>query len=136
MADDTPIAGTQAQASSGSSLVVPGEVRQEFPELIELIIHSESMNDEERQYWVNILPIMTPDQVKNLKDILTNEREQLAAIDAKYAKQGSKEDDEAMIRRIEEDRQKKKQERSSTETVAKQEEEDHTEDLLKEIQNT
>ena len=42
------------------------------------------MNDEERQYWINILPIMTPDQVKNLFDILDNERKQLAAIDAKY----------------------------------------------------
>ena len=29
-------------------------------------------DDEERQYWFNILPIMKPDQIKLLRNILTN----------------------------------------------------------------
>ena len=86
MADDPqpPPAGTQPPKASG--LTVPPDVQEKFGPLIELIKGSESMNDEERQYWVNILPIMTPEQLKNLEDILVNEKRQLAAIDAKYSK--------------------------------------------------
>jgi hypothetical protein len=63
---------------------VPPEIAERFPELIDLILRSESMNVNERQYWVNILPIMTPEQIQNLRDILLNERRQLSAIDEKY----------------------------------------------------
>ena len=73
-------------ASQGTGPTIPPETQEKFGALIELIKGSESMNQEERQYWINILPAMTPDQVTNLEQILTNEREQLAAIDAKYAK--------------------------------------------------
>ena len=65
--------------------MIPDDVKQNHGELLEMILASESMNNEERQYWINILPIMTPDQVENLRSILVNERDQLAAIDAKYA---------------------------------------------------
>ena len=82
-------------------LVIPAETQQKFGQLIALIKGSESMNDEERQYWINILPIMTPEQVKNLQEILENERNQLQAIDAKYAKEmGKLESKEAL--RVEE----------------------------------
>ncbi len=67
-------------------LTISDDLRKRYPDLIDLILGSESMNDEERQYWINILPIMTPEQVQNLRDILENEKKQLAEIDRKYAK--------------------------------------------------
>ncbi|MSR67462.1 hypothetical protein EXS65_01370 [Candidatus Peribacteria bacterium] len=73
-----------------SGLVIPPEVQEKFGALILLIQGSESMNNEERQYWVNILPVMTPEQIKNLQEILANEKQQLAAIDAKYTKEAAK----------------------------------------------
>lgn len=76
MSDPSPPPITQLQ--------IPEETAKKFHDLIELIKGSESMNTDERQYWINILPIMTPEQLKNLTDILTNEKEQLAAIDARY----------------------------------------------------
>src|SRR3989338_5427330 len=80
MADSsTPSQGT------GSSLTIPDEVKAKYPELIALILGSESMNDEERQYWINILPVMTVEQIENLRQILQNEKDQLSAIDAKYS---------------------------------------------------
>ncbi len=82
-----PMQTTGAQASAQSGLVIPPDVLEKFGSLIELIQGSESMNTEERQYWINILPIMTPEQIKNLTEILTNEKTQLAAIDAKYTKE-------------------------------------------------
>src|SRR3989338_6940309 len=73
------------QTTGSSSVTIPDDVRAKFSELIDLIIASESMNDEERQYWINILPIMTPEQIQDLRGILDNERKQLQAIDQKYA---------------------------------------------------
>jgi hypothetical protein len=42
------------------------------------------MDDEEREYWFQILPIMTDDQVEKLREILINEKQQLAKLDAEY----------------------------------------------------
>lgn len=78
------------QQSGQSSVVVPEELKKKHGPLIELILGSESMNDEERQYWINILPVMTPEQIENLRQILRNEKDQLSAIDAKYSKEMEK----------------------------------------------
>lgn len=58
-------------------------------ELIKLIRGSESMDDKERKYWVDLLPRMTEGQRAELKKILVNERDSLAEIDRKYAQQQS-----------------------------------------------
>lgn len=80
-----PTQATPATQGQTRDFSIPDSVRAQFPELIALISGSESMNDDERQYWFDLLPVMTPDQRENLSSILKNEREQLAAIDAKYA---------------------------------------------------
>lgn len=127
-----PSTGTQAQAQSG--LVIPDDIRQKHPEIIELIIHSESMNDEERQYWINILPIMTPDQIENLNGILKNEKEQLAAIDQKYSKQIEQMGQEELVRRTETERRGRRTERESAEAQHDAQDEAQAEDLLKQME--
>src|SRR3990167_7643617 len=72
-----------------TALVIPPEIQAKFGAMLTLIQGSESMNNEERQYWINILPIMTPEQLKNLEEILASEKKQLAAIDAKYKKEAA-----------------------------------------------
>lgn len=143
MADDAssqdPIAAADAsmsatQAAFTTDLVIPDDVRAQFPELVELIVASESMNDEERQYWVNILPIMTPEQVQNLRDILVNERDQLAAIDAKYDQAASQISQEDLLLQTEEQRREKAQKRKAAETEAETEEERAQAELLKKIE--
>jgi len=118
-----------------AAVQIPDDLRQKFPELIELILKSESMNDEERQYWVNILPVMTPEQVQNLRDILTNEREQLAAIDRKYSKEIEKIGSDQLLRKVDEERRKRREDRSKTEDQARMEEEEKTADILGKIQS-
>ncbi len=118
-----------------AAVQIPDDLRQKFPELIDLILKSESMNDEERQYWVNILPVMTPEQVQNLKDILTNEREQLAAIDRKYSKEIEKIGSDQLLRKVDEERRKRREDRSKTEDQARMEEEEKTADILGKIQS-
>lgn len=64
--------------------VIPRLVKEKYPDLIELIKETESMDDEERQYWLQILPVMTDQQVEKFKNILITEKEQLAELDKEY----------------------------------------------------
>ena len=118
-----------------TAVQIPDELKQKFPELIDLVLKSESMNDEERQYWVNILPVMTPEQIQNLKDILVNEREQLAAIDKKYAKEIEKIGEDQILKKVDDERRKRREERSRGEDSVRAEETSHAEDILGKIQN-
>jgi len=93
------------------------------------------MNDEERQYWVNILPIMTPEQVQNLKDILDNERKQLSAIDQKYAKEIEQVGQTEFTKQVNEERTRKRQVRRSAEEDAKQQEINAAESLFDDVKN-
>ena len=77
--DDTGAAGsagTATKTSNASKFHIPQAVKDDYPELIPLIIQTESMDDEEREYWFQILPIMTDEQVEKLREILVNEKQQ------------------------------------------------------------
>lgn len=78
--------GTQTPQTSGTGgdYTIPAVVLEKYPELVELIKKTESMSPEERDYWFQILPIMTEDQVKRLKTILEEEAAQLAKLDTQY----------------------------------------------------
>lgn len=89
-ADQGGSATTQAQKGKASKFHIPAVVKQEYPDLIPLILQTESMDDEEREYWFQILPIMTTDQVQKLREILVSEKEQLAKLDAEYEEELSK----------------------------------------------
>ncbi|OGJ63857.1 hypothetical protein A3C37_01280 [Candidatus Peribacteria bacterium RIFCSPHIGHO2_02_FULL_53_20] len=116
------------------TIVIPPETQQKFGEIIALIQASESMNDEERQYWINILPIMTPEQVGNLRQILDNEKSQLAAIDKKYSKEISALGQEELIRQADEVRRNRRLKLKTTERQSEEAEDTQTEDLLKKIE--
>ena len=64
--------------------IVPRLIRDNFPDLVKLIYETESMNQEEREYWLQIMPIMSEDQIVKFRDILVNEKEQLAKLDSEY----------------------------------------------------
>lgn len=86
MADNT-IPSSTGTSSSQRVFSIPPEVTEKYPDLVDLIKASSSMNDDERQYWFSILPIMTQDQVVRLREILTTEKQKLQEIDQKYQKQ-------------------------------------------------
>lgn len=129
MSDDT------TQQGQASGVFVPPSVRQNYGELIALIEHSESMNDEERQYWIDLLPIMTPEQVKQLELILKNERDQLAAIDQKFAQNiTSSSEPKRALEEIQQERQQKNVERLTREQKDEQQESSAEEEILKKVQ--
>jgi hypothetical protein len=64
--------------------IIPALVREKFPDLVKLIYETESMNNEEREYWMQIMPIMTEEQIVKFREILVNEKNQLAKLDNEY----------------------------------------------------
>ncbi|HLD71291.1 MAG TPA: hypothetical protein VI873_01600 [Candidatus Peribacteraceae bacterium] len=131
MADSsTPSQGT------GSSLTIPDEVKAKYPELVALILGSESMNDEERQYWINILPIMTPEQVTDLRGILDNEKKQLQAIDQKYAGDIEKMGKTEVRQQTDDERRQRRLERATQEQAHAEEMGQNADELLKEIEQS
>ena len=120
-------------ANTASDLSISDETRASFPELVDMIVGSESMNNEERQYWLNILPIMTPEQIQSLLDILNNEKAQLDAIDKKYAKPLTAKEEKDQIAKTEAEIQEKREERSEQEEAFEIEDEEASDNLLEKI---
>lgn len=132
MADTNQATST---SDDSSTLTIPDEVLEKFPELVELIKGSQSMNDEERQYWVDVLPIMTDDQIDNLRSILDNEKKQIEEVEKDYQQDMQK---EAKYFNLEFDAFKykeKKQARMEAEKKYELEEKKHEEELLAELAN-
>ncbi len=75
--------------TDNSQLNIPESVKQKYPKLVELILATKSMDDDERQYWFNILPIMKSEQVEKLRKILITEKNKIAEIDSQYSNEVS-----------------------------------------------
>lgn len=60
------------------------EVQAQYNELVDLIIETESMDDDEKQYWFDIMPSMTDSQIDRLFNILDTEKKKLEALEKKY----------------------------------------------------
>ena len=118
-----------------TDLTIPDETREQFSELTEMIIGSQSMNDEERQYWIDVLPIMTEDQTDNLRGILDNEKGQTEEADKEYEKDIEKEVKKASIDFDEFRYKEKKRIRQEAEHMFEKEEHEHEASLLEEISN-
>ncbi len=69
------------------TFTITDELQAKYPELIELIIATESMDNDERQYWFDIMPSMTDTQIDRLYDILETERKKLWELEVKYQKE-------------------------------------------------
>ena len=66
---------------------ISDELQAKYPELIKLILKTDSMDDDERQYWFDMMPSMTDKQIDRLFDILETERVKLEALEEKYQKE-------------------------------------------------
>jgi len=104
-----------------SKYIVPKLVRTKFPDLIKLIFETESMDKEEREYWLQIMPIMTEDQISKFRGILVNEKEQLSKLDKSHKK---------VVPQIDEAKLRAKMEKRKKQEESMQEEEETTEENL------
>jgi len=75
------------QTKQISDFNISEEIQAKYPQLITLILATESMDDDERQYWFDIMPSMTDDQVDRLYSILGTEKNKIAELEVKYQKE-------------------------------------------------
>ncbi len=118
-----------------SKYIVPALVREKFPDLVKLIFETESMDNEEREYWLQIMPIMTEEQIVKFRNILVNEKEQLARLDAEYQEEMTRIEAKKAKAIDEEKLKEKMQEIKQAEAKAEASEEQQGEDLLKELED-
>lgn len=114
---------------------IPDMVKRTYPDLVPLILETESMNDDERQYWFQILPIMTDDQVVKLREILTNEKNQLAEIDKQYNREVKQINEQHVSEWKEFERKDKREQLIQKEKKTEEEEAKAQEELLNQLNN-
>jgi hypothetical protein len=126
-------ASNQSVAPPPEKFAVPDMVKQKFPDLIQLIKDTESMNDEERDYWFQILPIMTEEQISKFRDILLNEKNQLSKLDKEYEGELTKLNEKHMIEWKEFETKEKRKALTQAEQASNNQEQSTEEDLLKRL---
>jgi len=114
---------------------IPDVVYKDYPGIINLILETESMNDEERQYWFQILPIMTDDQIQKFKEILVNEKEQLSKLDQEYETELKSLNDKHMIEWKEFETKEKRRKLQEAEAAEEEKEAAKQEELLKQLED-
>lgn len=122
-------------ADIAKKYTIPESVKSQFPDLVALLIKTESMNDEERDYWFQVLPIMNEDQIIKLRTILVNEREQLKKIDTEYDAEMKKLNDVHKNEWNAFEEQQKKIALREAEASHEEQEQQKEEDLLKKLQD-
>lgn len=118
MADQTP--------SSDASAVSAVELAQ----LKKLVEKTSALRDDERQYWLQLLPSMNTEQVNQLKGILETEQQNMQAIDQKYDQQLSQVGDKYLKRWDGEKARSQRIERREEEKSHLEEAEKKAEELL------
>lgn len=127
--------GTATVADQKTRLNIPLDVQEQFPELIQKIVKSESMNHEERQYWIDVLPIMTDDQITNLKSILDNEKKEIEKADQRLKEDFEAESKRVIIKFDALKYKEKQQMRMEAEHRFETEEKEHEKNILEEIES-
>lgn len=59
-------------------------ISDQYPDLVRLVVATESMDCEEKKYWFGILPSMTSAQIARLFNILDTERKKLEELEIRY----------------------------------------------------
>jgi hypothetical protein len=122
-------------AEAEKHYIIPKLVRETFPDLIKLIFETESMDEEEREYWLQILPIMTEEQIVKFRDILVNEKDQLTKLDQEYQDDISSLDTKKKANFNEEEMRKEREDLRSKEAAHEEAEAQTEEDLLKQLED-
>ncbi len=112
---------------------IPLNIAGKFPDLQQLIDETESMNASERDYWYQVLPIMTDDQIKKFRDILVNEKEQLKKLDKEYEQELVKLNEKHMIEWQDFQSKEKRKALKQAEQAAQATEQTTEEDLLRRL---
>jgi hypothetical protein len=124
---------SQAIIAPPEKFPLPAMVKEKFPDLMQLIKETESMNDDERNYWFQILPIMTEEQIGKFRDILINEKTQLKRLDGEYEQEINRLNQKHIMEWKEFEVKEKRKAIQTAEQKANEEEQVTEEELLKRL---
>lgn len=116
--------------STASPAKIDPTIVKKYPKLVELIAATESMNSSEKEYWLQLLPIMTEEQIANLQSILEGEKQKLSEIDKKYEKKMEKITQKYISKWTGSKRKEQLSQRAKEETTAQQESHKKADDIL------
>ena len=139
--EPTTTTTTQTTTTAAATTATPAEynippvVLQKYPDLVELIKKTDSMSKDERNYWFQILPIMTDEQVVRLRKILDDEANQLTKLDSEYQTELAKLNEKHLKEWDDFERTQKRDELKKVESASSAEEQKKQEDLLKQLGN-
>lgn len=68
----------------GDIFSVEDAIQVQYPELIDLLLQTESIDSNDKQDWLDLLPSMTDDQIDRLFNILMTERIELQQLELQY----------------------------------------------------
>jgi hypothetical protein len=131
--EDEALMASNQMAAPPDKYAVPSMVKEKFPDLVDLIKTTESMNDEERDYWFQIMPIMSEEQISKFRDILVNERDQLKSLDKEYEQELNKLNEKHMLEWKEFETREKRAKIQKAEQKSKEEEAQAEEELLRRL---
>lgn len=133
-------AGTKAGTATADPLAakkakfqIPEDMQKKYPVLIDLVLTTESMTDDERQYWFQIMPVMSEQQLLKFQNILETEKKQLQRLDQEYEDQLKKLNTRHLIEWQEFETREKRKEIEEAEKSAEGDEKKAEEDLLKQL---
>lgn len=69
---------------NGKKFTLGKKLLSQYTELIKMVLATDSMDSDERQYWLDIMPSMTEKQIERLYNILDTERKKLQWLEMKY----------------------------------------------------
>ncbi len=113
---------------------ISDEIQAQYAELVKLILNTESMDDDERQYWFDIMPSMTDSQIDRLFNILETEKKKLEELELKYQKEIKSLNEKHLVEWQEFQIKDSKQKVAKAQAQDKQNEED-PDDILKALQD-
>lgn len=125
--------GSGAQTVTDDPYNIPAIVLEKYPDLVALIKQTKSMSDDERKYWFQVLPIMTPEQVNKLQNILVTEKTQLADLDKQYEQEIVKLNEKHLLEWKEFEAREKRRKLKTAESKHAEEDKKVEEDLLKKL---
>lgn len=120
-------------AAKKAKFQIPEDMQKKYPVLIDLVLTTESMTDDERQYWFQIMPVMSEQQLLKFQNILETEKKQLQKLDAEYEDQLKKLNTRHLIEWQEFETREKRKEIEKAEKSAEKDEKKAEEDLLKQL---
>ena len=116
-------------------LLIPDMAAEKYPDLVELLKKSSSLNTEEKNYWLQMIPTMSEEQLSELRSILVDEKVVTMEAQEEYDTEVAKIEKEKEKEFLEMQKQQKKMLRIEAEKSSRQEETSRADALLRKLEN-